>query len=366
MLGCILVSITILVQALNVDSYAFHRTVGKWSSSTSTSTSNVIVSRTYSSPNDDFDGKEFEDVLKSMGPSWNPKISGVTDNKLMDELRQEQKDKAEEIFRVYPYTDIDLPVLPDCNNYYSGKFGEYFWHQNNDQVYLYIPVDDDIDKYDIEAKFLAKSVSVKIKGKDEIEFECLERIIPDGSFWIFEADQKTGKKYVQLDMEKRFRMINWKSLFGVAVEEDVSAIGKRSEMLEKLFAANKGMAKLTGTPAEGMDEMISNEDIVKMVSAKIYDKPEISYESDSTEFDFPDEDADVTEFPDPEFDTGDRDRIVGSGLQADDMDFNDEIIDVDASVDNSTNEGSDGDDGDDDGSDDSGDDGGDSGDDSSE
>merc|ERR1719223_25866 len=135
-----------------------------------------------------------------------------------------------------------------------------------------------------------------------IEFECLERIIPDGSFWVFETDQN-DQRYIQLDLEKRFRMINWKSLFGEAIEEDLEQIGKRSEMFEKLFAANKGMSKLTGTPAEGMEDMMSNEDIVKMVSSKIYDKPDITYEDESSESDFPDEDADITPFPDPEFDT---------------------------------------------------------------
>ena len=41
-------------------------------------------------------------------------------------------------------------------------------------------------------------------------------------------------------------------------------------MLEKLFAANKGMAKLTGQEPESMDEMLQNEDLVRMMADKIY------------------------------------------------------------------------------------------------
>jgi len=154
-----------------------------------------------------------------------------------------------------------LPVLPDCNNYYSGKFEEYFWHQNSDQVYVYIPIDDDVTKADVKAKFEAKQVTVTIKGEEVIQFECLERIIPDGSFWVIETDKKEGKRYVQLDLEKRFRMINWKGLFGEAQEEQVDDSAKRSQMLEKLFAANKGISKLTGASPESIDEMMSNPDL---------------------------------------------------------------------------------------------------------
>jgi hypothetical protein len=177
-----------------------------------------------------------------MGPVWGKKLEGA-DAEVMNEIREKQIEKAEEIYRAYPFGDIDLPVLPDCNNYYSGKFGDYFWHQNSDQVYLYIPVDEDTEKYDVEASFEALKVVVKIKGLDVIEFDCLERIIPDGSFWVMERDGD-GKKYVQLDLEKRFRMINWKSLFGEAVQESVDDIAKRSEMLQKLMAANKGKVQV--------------------------------------------------------------------------------------------------------------------------
>lgn len=184
----------------------------------------------------------------------------------------------------YPFTDIQLPVLPDCENYFSGKFGEYFWHQNADQVFVFIPVDNDVTKRDVKAKFEAKSVTVTVKGEEEISFQCLERIIPDGSFWLFETDDK-GQKYIQLDLEKRFRMINWKGLFGEPVAEEVADI-ERSEMLKKLFAANKGMSKVTGQPAETITDMTSNEDLVRMISSKIYDKqPEIYQEVDGDNYD---------------------------------------------------------------------------------
>ena len=188
--------------------------------------------------NDSFDGKEFEEALKSMGPIWDKKLSSA-DTSILNTIRDDQISKSEEIFREYPYEFTALPLLPDCNNYYSGSFGEYFWHQNADQVYVYIPINEDTSKKDIHVSFEARKVSVSINENEEITFQCLERIIPDGSFWVVEVD-KDGKRYIQLDLEKRYRMINWKSLFGEPREEDVQAMESKSQMLEKLFSANKG------------------------------------------------------------------------------------------------------------------------------
>eukprot|EP01038_Epipyxis_sp_PR26KG_P008650 gene8650-11693_t len=233
---------------------------------------------------DGFDGNEFENMLKSSGPIWNTQ-NDKNNQEIIEELRQKNLEipttssDHEQIFREYPleYTSIQLPILPDCNNYYSGKYKDYFWHQNSDQVYVFIPVlNQAIDRNNIKAKFEAKSVRISIDGQDPVYFECSERIIPDGSFWVLEND-KNDNKYIQLDLEKRFRMINWKSLFEQPKEETSSDIdSNRSKMLEKLFAANKGMSRLTGKPAETMDEMMDNSDLVKRISNKIYGEPQVS------------------------------------------------------------------------------------------
>ena len=86
--------------------------------------------------------------------------------------------------------------------------------------------------------------------------------------WL-EKDQ-TNKKYIQLDLEKRYRMINWKNLFGEAAPIDPSdESSKRNEMLQKLFAANKGMSKLTGKTPETIDEMESDSDMMKSLTSEI-------------------------------------------------------------------------------------------------
>lgn len=214
------------------------------------------------------DGKEFEEVLKAAGPLWSQKMT-PDEEALIGKLRQDQEEREEEIYRKYPFEDSFLPVLPDCNNYFSGKFGEYFWHQNADQVYVYIPINDSISKRDVDVKFDAKRVEVKVCGNLAIQFECLERIIPDGSFWVIEQD-KNGKRYVQLDMEKRFRMINWKGLFGrvdESIERDLEERDSRSKMLEKLFAANKGMSRLTGASPETLNDMMGDEDLLRSITS---------------------------------------------------------------------------------------------------
>jgi hypothetical protein len=248
--------------------------------------------------------------MKSAGPMW---TSSESDNAKVDEiigkLREENLAQTEatlgqeQIFRQYPYDDAQLPVLPDCNNYYSGSFGDFFWHQNADQVYVFIPIGDDVSKKEIEVKFAAKSVEVRVCDKQLVLIDCQERIIPDGSFWVVEASNKDGKRYLQLDLEKRFRMINWKNLFGAPAASssgsggagnfDASEQESRSKMLEKLFAANKGMSKLIkdqnkglnfdvdgdgdgdgngndGSSAESIEEMLKNEDLVRMISDRVY------------------------------------------------------------------------------------------------
>ena len=65
-------------------------------------------------------------------------------------------------------------------------------------------------------------------------------------------------------------MINWKNLFGEASPVDpTDESNKRNEMLQKLFAANKGMAKLTGKTPETIDEMVSDSDVMKSLTSEI-------------------------------------------------------------------------------------------------
>ena len=220
------------------------------------------------------DAKEVEQVLKSVGPMIdNLKPDSETYNILRN---AEQSLSTEELHREYPYEGKGLPLLPDCNNYYSGSYKECFWHQNSDQVFVFVPVADDIERRSIYVKFEAKQVTITINGDEILSFPCAERIIPDGSFWIFETD-KDGKKHILLDLEKRFRMINWKGVFEHKVpEDDVTTTAKRTEMLEKLFAANKGLSKVSGIPPETMQEMMKNGDLTRMIAEEVYSKPQVS------------------------------------------------------------------------------------------
>lgn len=221
-----------------------------------------------------FDGKEFEKVLKSIGTPGTVMQPG---HEFYNELKNSQEQAlAEDIFRKYPFDYTELPTLPDCNNYYSGKYGEYLWHQNADQVFVYVPVDEKVERRDIHVNFQAKSVTLKINQVEVVTFPCNERIIPDGSFWTFERD-KDGKRFIHLDLEKRYRMINWKGIFGDQQSEpEDGGSEKRSKILEKLFAANQGMSKLSGIPAESMQEMMANGDLTRMIADEVYTKPQVS------------------------------------------------------------------------------------------
>lgn len=220
-----------------------------------------------------FDAKGFEEALRSISPT-NGKSVDATRNAVIADIREEQ------ISRKYPFDDYteQLPILPDCNNYYSGKYGDYSWHQNADQVFVYLPVEDDVTKRDVEVKFEALSVQLFINDELITEFATIERLIPDGSFWVFETD-KNGQKYIQLDLEKRYRMINWKNLFIEAPKTTESEAENRRKMLESLFAANKGMSKMTGKEPESMEEMVKNEALMKMIR-EVNSEPEFTEDSD--------------------------------------------------------------------------------------
>ena len=222
---------------------------------------------------DNFDAKEFEQALRNISPTKGSS-SGTNVEGVIADMR------AEQISRKYPFDDYteQLPILPDCNNYYSGKYGDYTWHQNADQVFVYLPVDDSVSKRDVEIKFEALSVDIKINDENIVKFATIERLIPDGSFWVFETDKK-GQKYIQLDLEKRYRMINWKNVFSEAPVTVEGEAENRRKMLESLFAANKGMSKMTGKEPEGMDEMLKNEALMKMIR-EVNLKPEIMEDGD--------------------------------------------------------------------------------------
>lgn len=118
--------------------------------------------------------------------------------------------------------------------------------QNSDQVFVYIPILAGVFARDINIKFDAKGCTIKIQSSSQnqdLRINTPERVIPDGCFWTIEEASKNNKRYIQLDMEKRLRMMNWKNLFSdkPAEESDADLNVRRQEMLSKLFAANKGM-----------------------------------------------------------------------------------------------------------------------------
>ena len=159
----------------------------------------------------------------------------------MESLRDAISECKEVVTRGFE-SDKDLPLLGDRNNYYSGEYEGKFWHQNADQVYVFVPVPADLPKRAVDVQFDARAVHVRVDGMDSFSFPCTERIIPDGCFWVLEQDSKSGDKYLMLDLEKRFRMINWKSLFGAAQESELEAdeATRRMQMLKSLIQSKGG------------------------------------------------------------------------------------------------------------------------------
>jgi hypothetical protein len=214
---------------------------------------------------------------------------------------------SEIIHRKYPYENLSLPMLTDRNNYYSGDFDDMFWHQNGDQVYIYVPLENAISRDEIDLTFEVKRLRLVIKDQEVFSIQLPERITPDSSFWVLETDS-AGKKYIQIDMEKRFRMINWKNLFGSSRSTGSGTVGsvyeaeggggavgeesegtsawdddpvesqRRADILEKFLAANKGVSKLSGVPAETLSDMMASGDLAKMFAEEVFPSaPPVSF-----------------------------------------------------------------------------------------
>jgi hypothetical protein len=144
---------------------------------------------------DDFNPKDYYTVVKP--EDLQKEVYDKVDASLKD-----YNVSGEEVFRVYPYADLGLPVLNDCNNYFSGRFEDNFWHQNSDHVNVFIPLNDDEGKRDISIDFKVTKITIQIGNRETMELDASEKLIIDGSFWCLEED-KSGNRYVQLDIEKR-------------------------------------------------------------------------------------------------------------------------------------------------------------------
>jgi hypothetical protein len=174
----------------------------------------------------------------------------------------------EQVYRKYPFHNVELPILTDCNNYYSGQHNELLWHQNADQLFLFFPMPEDFNKGDIKVDFQVHQIEIFFKNRLFFSFDTFDRIIPDGSFWLVEYDS-TGKRYLQLDLEKRYRMINWKTLFRLSEEEkQIDASRAQSDVLQKLFEANKGMAAMNGKPPDSIEDMMRDEELMRAIDPR--------------------------------------------------------------------------------------------------
>jgi hypothetical protein len=180
----------------------------------------------------------------------------------------EDVNKMESVFRKYPFHSASLPELSDSSNYYSGTFGDLIWHQNGDQVFVFIPIEDDsITTNDVKAKLAVSSINIYVRDKIMYSFALMDKIIPDGSCWTWETDKRSGLRYLHLDLEKRYRVINWKSLFLQSEEEKKMEQDKaKSQLFQQFMSANKGLSKLTGKSAPTEEEMFNDEDFMNAIS----------------------------------------------------------------------------------------------------
>lgn len=227
-----------------------------------------------------FDYSPFNDMGFILGPKVDEKYLNPDEFRVMPINTKfisgyESLNKTTQIVsRKYPFTHLELPLLPDCDKFYSGKYGEIFWHQDADNVYIFYPIDyESLSKHDISVKFDVENISISIRGENMLSFKCFDRITPS-SVWSVEKD-KDGKAYLFIDLEKRFRFISWKGLFERLPETEEDRREEKRRILEKLYNANKGLVKLAGgegTPAS-IEEMMRDPKLMSSIGEKISTEP---------------------------------------------------------------------------------------------
>ena len=146
----------------------------------------------------------------------------------------------ETIHATYNFAHLGLPKLADVKNYFSGQYKDNFWQQNANEVLIFIPVDKSISKVDVNITFDVFEVLVQIAGQDTMKLPLPERTIPLGCYWLFENDVN-GQKYIQICLEKRYRMINWKSVFLPKKVQSVEELqNEKNALLRQFYEANVG------------------------------------------------------------------------------------------------------------------------------
>jgi hypothetical protein len=179
---------------------------------------------------------------------------------------------GQEFYRKYPFEHLGLQVLYDVNNYYSGTYKQFFWHQNADQVLIFYPLNDSIAKSDIDCKFDYREIKITVSGEELLTFKPVDPIFPDGSFWTIEFD-KHNQRYLTVDLEKKAKFTNWKGLFIDIDQEEYKSLDLRSQVLEQLHVMkNEGRLDERFANCSTVEELLEHEDLIEKVIEEIESK----------------------------------------------------------------------------------------------
>uniref|UniRef100_A0A7S2V6G0 CS domain-containing protein n=1 Tax=Fibrocapsa japonica TaxID=94617 RepID=A0A7S2V6G0_9STRA len=148
---------------------------------------------------------------------------------------QKEKTDKEAIFKrqieelsSFPYDPFLFPELRDSTKYWRGATQEYKWEQNHNKVCIYIPVDETVDKSDVDVEFEVHRLLLKLGGRDTKVGGLLGGTIkPEDSYWFWESDSSPPFITIELQKFKQYR--NWEFLFAPSDddtdEDDVSTSG---------------------------------------------------------------------------------------------------------------------------------------------
>mmetsp|Transcript_18286 Transcript_18286/g.26593 ORF Transcript_18286/g.26593 Transcript_18286/m.26593 type:complete len:221 (-) Transcript_18286:109-771(-) len=133
----------------------------------------------------------------------------------VEKLKQENEalmKKQIEGLAKFPYDPLLFPELRKSENYWKGATEEYMWEQNRKSVYIHIPVDETVDKSDVDVQFKHDQLHLKLGGQEtKVSGLLYGAIIVDECNWVWESD--SSPPFITIELTKFIETRNWESLF---------------------------------------------------------------------------------------------------------------------------------------------------------
>lgn len=146
-------------------------------------------------------------------------------------------------------------LTPEEANGYGRHNETYRWEQNDTEVILFVPIDEDVNKKTIQWELETKKISLKIKGQPILEGVTWRKINTEDSLWSFDNDEKTGERlfiWTLVKLKPTSGRQHWKCVVMGEPELDTTRFGSGLQTMNANDPA--GMAAMVNSLKDTSDE----------------------------------------------------------------------------------------------------------------